>query len=77
MHFDKVLQTEVTTELGPVEIERCLKNARTLVLMAACAYIPVNGTRTTRQGFLSLEKAVREYRAAVALDEHSRARKIT
>lgn len=47
------------------DLERRLKNARTLVLMAACAYIPTDGTETTHQGFLSLEKAVRGYRAAV------------
>ena len=58
-------------------IERRVTNARTLVLMAACAYISTDGTETTRQAFLSLEKAVREYRAAVAIDERSRARKVT
>lgn len=50
-------------------IERRVTNARTLVLMAACAYIPTEGTETTRQGFLSLEKAVQEYRAAVRQHE--------
>lgn len=44
---------------------------RTMVLMAACAYIPVAGVTEppTHQSFLSLEKAVREYRAAVKEDE--------
>jgi hypothetical protein len=58
-------------------IERRLTNARTLVLMAACAYIPTDGIETTRQGFLSLEKAVQEYRAAVRQDERSRKVKVT
>jgi hypothetical protein len=58
-------------------IQRRLTNARTMVLMAACAYIPVDGTETTRQAFLSLEKSVREYRAAVMIDERSRKTKTT
>jgi hypothetical protein len=58
-------------------IQRRLINARTLVLMAACAYIPADGTETTRQAFLSLEKSVREYRAAVMIDERSRKTKVT
>ena len=58
-------------------IERRVTNARTLVLMAASAYIPTEGTQTTQQGFLSLEKAVLEYRAAVRQSERSRKRKVT
>jgi hypothetical protein len=54
------------------DVAKRLINARTLVLMAACAYIPTDATETTRQGFLSLEKAVLEYRAAVRQDERSR-----
>jgi len=58
-------------------VQRRLSNARTLVLMAACAYIPTDETETTRQAFLSLEKAVREYRAAVRQDERFRGAVVT
>jgi hypothetical protein len=63
-------------------VERRLTNARTGVLMAACAYIPTSGpaeyvSETTYQGFRSLEKAVLEYRAAVRQSERSRKTKTT
>ena len=51
------------------DVERRVTNARTLVLMAACAYIPTEGDETTRQAFISLEKAVREYRSAIRQEE--------
>ena len=59
-------------------VERRLINARTLVLMAACAFIPQDGGISTEyQAFLSLEKAVLEYRAAVRQDERFRGVKVT
>lgn len=60
-----------------VKLDDRLRMARTMVLMAACAYIPTTEpdsyvTQTTYDGFRSLEKAVLEYRAAVKEDERKR-----
>jgi hypothetical protein len=58
------------------DVDRRLTNARTLVLMAACAYIPPDGVETNHQAFLSLEKAVREYRSVVIEDEKVRGKRV-
>ena len=69
---------EIQTQKNIAEaVARRLTNARTLVLVAACAYIPTDENETTRQQFLSLEKAVLEYRAAVGQDERFRGRHVT